>query len=233
MNLPEKIEGNKRWVVVFDEFQEINKLNGESFEKQLRAAIQFHKNVSYVFMGSKTHMLLNIFGDKSRAFYNIGKTVKVEKIQVSETIKFLKNRFADFNIELTKESAGYIIEVSENIPYYVQFLSAEIWQSKIGIEHSDNEKIKVKRQDIDDVVNRVIEAQSDYYIELYTNLSAYQKRVLFAISKSGSNIFSKEYSENYSLSTVSSTQRAVQKLIDLAIIKKNGEESLLSKMILT
>jgi len=74
----------------------------------------------------------------------------------------------------------------------------------------------------------VIEAQSDYYLELYTNLSAYQKRVLIAISKNGSNIFSKEYSEKHSLSTVSSTQRAVQKLIDLAIIEKNGEEYLYS-----
>ena len=32
INLPEKISGKEKWVVVFDEFQEINKLNGESFE---------------------------------------------------------------------------------------------------------------------------------------------------------------------------------------------------------
>ena len=243
VNLPEKMSGGKKWVVVFDEFQEINRLNGDNFEKRLRAVIQFHKNVSYVFMGSKTHLLLNMFRDKSRAFYNVGKIIKVEKIPEYETIKFLTKRFADFNITLTKDSAEYIINVSENIPYYIQFIAAEVWQTKVAVEHppSDspkvnykktdhtgliNEKTKIEKKDIDIAVNRLIDAQSDYYLELYSNLSSYQKKVLFAISESGSNIFSKEYAAKYGLSSGSSTQRAVQKIVDLAIVEKNGEEYL-------
>jgi hypothetical protein len=237
------MSGGKKWVVVFDEFQEINRLNGDNFEKRLRAVIQFHKNVSYVFMGSKTHLLLNMFRDKSRAFYNVGKIIKVEKIPEYETIKFLTKRFADFNITLTKDSAEYIINVSENIPYYIQFIAAEVWQTKVAVEHppSDspkanykktdhtgliNEKTKIEKKDIDIAVNRLIDAQSDYYLELYSNLSSYQKKVLFAISESGSNIFSKEYAAKYGLSSGSSTQRAVQKIVDLAIVEKNGEEYL-------
>jgi AAA+ ATPase superfamily predicted ATPase len=42
VNLPEKMAGGKKWVIVFDEFQEINRLNGDNFEQQLRAVIQFH-----------------------------------------------------------------------------------------------------------------------------------------------------------------------------------------------
>ena len=242
VNLPEKMSVGKKWVVVFDEFQEINRLNGDNFEKQLRAVIQFHKNVSYVFMGSKTHLLLNMFRDKSRAFYNVGKIIKVEKIPEDETIKFLTERFADFNLTLTKDSAEYIINVSENIPYYIQFIAAEAWQTKVAVEHPPiedsygkadhpgwiNEKTKIEKKDIDTAVNRLIDAQSDYYLELYSNLSSYQKKVLFAISESGSNIFSKEYTAKYGLSSGSSTQRAVQKIVDLAIVEKSGEEYLFS-----
>ena len=197
-------------------------------------------------MGSKTHLLLNMFRDKSRAFYNVGKIIKVEKIPEDETIKFLTERFADFNIILTKDSAKYIISVSENIPYYVQFIAAETWQTKVALEYPPlefvkgesygkadlpgriNEKTKIEKKDIDSAVNRLIDAQSDYYLELYSNLSSYQKKVLFAICESGSNIFSKEYTAKYGLSTGSSTQRAVQKIVDLAIVEKSGEEYLFS-----
>ena len=61
LNLPERIaesEG-KRFAVVFDEFQEIMRLNGGILEKQIRAAIQHHTHVSYLFAGSKTHMLID------------------------------------------------------------------------------------------------------------------------------------------------------------------------------
>jgi hypothetical protein len=196
-------------------------------------------------MGSKTHLLLNMFRDKSRAFYNVGKIIKVEKIPEDETIKFLTERFADFSITLTKDSAEYIINVAENIPYYIQFIAAEVWQTKVAVEHPPidspkanygnaeytgwiNEKTKIEKKDIDIAVNRLIDAQSDYYLELYSNLSSYQKKVLFAISESGSNIFSKEYTAKYGLSSGSSTQRALQKIVDLAIVEKSGEEYLFS-----
>ena len=86
----------------------------------------------------------------------------------------------------------------------------------------------VEEDDIDNAVNRLIDAQSDYYLELYSSLSDYQKKVLLAISENGSNIFSREYGEKYNLSPGSSTQRAVQKIIDLALIEKSGEKYLFS-----
>ena len=59
------------------------------------------------------------------------------------------------------------------------------------------------------------------YLELYNNLSHYQKRVLLAIVDSGDKIFSKQYTDKYSLSSVSSTQRAINKLRDEGIVEKD------------
>jgi hypothetical protein len=215
INLPEKISGKDKWVVVFDEFQEINKLNGESFEKQLRASIQFHKNVNYVFMGSKNHLLMNMFRDKSRAFYNIGKTVKIEKIPAAEMSVYLESRFKKSRIKITKETIEYILEITENIPYYVQYTASELWQNKI------TKKGEISREDVIKAVNRVIESQMDYYLEIYSNLTSNQKSLLIALSKAGGNIFSKEYMVSNNLSTVSSTQRSVQRLVESEIIEKH------------
>jgi len=219
INLPENWGSNKeKWVVVFDEFQEINKLNGDNFEKQLRANIQFHKNVTYIFMGSKTHLLLNMFKNKSRAFYNIGKFFKLEKIPETENIRFIKNRFNKFNISLSTELIIYLLEVTENIPFYVQFLASELWQKNISTGKS------IIKADIDKAIMGIITGQSDYYLELYNHLSQYQKRVLLALVESGDKIFSKKYSEKFSLSSASSTQRVINKLRDEGIVEK--EDSL-------
>lgn len=215
VNLPENWGSKKdRWIIVFDEFQEINKLNGDNFEKELRSIIQFHNNVTYLFLGSKTHLLLNMFRDKSRAFYNIGKFLKLDKIPEADNIEFIKSRFKQFNIEISGEQIGYILETTESIPYYVQFLASELWQNVISV------KKKINIEDIDKAVEGIIGSQSDFYLELYDKLSQYQKNVLLAIAESGVGIYSKKYADKFGLSSTSSTQRAVSKMYDEGIIEK-------------
>jgi hypothetical protein len=48
-----------------DEFQDISKLNGETFEALLRSKIQHHQNVNYLFLVSRTHILKNMFENKN------------------------------------------------------------------------------------------------------------------------------------------------------------------------
>ena len=216
LELPEKLYDNKRLIVVFDEFQEIEKLNGENFENQLRSVIQFHKNVSYVFMGSQTHLLLDMFQDKKRAFYNIGKLMRIEKIPEKEMKTYLKDRFVKTGLKISNQILDSMINISDNIPYYVQFLAFEIWQ----IAFLENAKIGEKI--LDKAIDKIINNQSDYYFELFEKISNYQKKLLLALIKENSNIFSKDFSEQYNMSSASSTQRAVNRLIMIGIIDKIG-----------
>ncbi|MBU0560648.1 MAG: AAA-like domain-containing protein [Bacteroidetes bacterium] len=217
VNLPEKWGSDKnRWIIVFDEFQEINKLSGDNFEKELRSLIQFHKNVTYLFFGSKTHMLLNMFRDKARAFYNIGKFIKLNKISEEDNSKFIRSRFQQFEINISDEQIGYILEATERIPFYVQFLCSELWQNVISVKNS------IETNDIDMAVEGILSSQSDFYLELYDKLSQYQKKVLLAIVESGMEVYSKHYADKFGLSTSSSTQRAVNKMHDEGIIEKEN-----------
>ncbi|MEA3499397.1 MAG: ATP-binding protein [Candidatus Marinimicrobia bacterium] len=216
LELPEKLYDNKRLVVVFDEFQEITKLNGENFENQLRSVIQFHENVSYVFMGSQTHLLLNMFQDKKRAFYNIGKLMRIEKIPKNEIKTYLKDRFEKSGLKISNQILDSIINISDNIPYYTQFLAFEIWQLAFL------ENVKINEKILDKAIDKIINNQTDYYVELFEKISNYQKKLLLALIKENSNIFSKDFSEKYNMSSVSSTQRAVNRLIEIGIIEKIG-----------
>ena len=223
INLPEKWgNANDKWIVVFDEFQEINKLNGDNFEKELRSLIQFHQNVTYLFLGSKTHLLLNMFLDKNRAFYNIGKFMKLEKISDSEYRKFIISNFQKFGISILESQINYMLEVTEGIPFYVQFLSSELWQYVITV------KKRVENKDIERAIQNILSSQTDYYFELFGKLSQYQKKLLLALKENGNEVFSKNYSDKFGLSSASSTQRALNKLILEGIVEKGNNRIVFS-----
>ena len=58
--------------LIVDEFQKIIELGGTQAESQIRAAIQRHKRVGYVFAGSKTRMLTAMTMDAASPFYRLG-----------------------------------------------------------------------------------------------------------------------------------------------------------------
>lgn len=215
LDLPKKLKNkNEKWVIVFDEFQEINRLNGDIVEKQFRSVLQFHQDIAYVFMGSKTHMMLNMFADKRRAFYNIGKLFKLDKIPAGEMMDYMKQTFRKEGFTFEENVFEKVLSYTENIPYYNQYLASQIWQAA-----REGEKV-IDDGLVETAVNRVLDNQSDYYFTLFDQLTAYQRNVLHALLQDRENIYSKEYTQKHGLSSVSSTQRAVTRLVELGIIEK-------------
>jgi len=214
INLPEKLAEEKRWIIVFDEFQEIERLNGESFEKELRASFQMHQNVSYVFMGSRKHLLTNIFTRKTRAFYNFGRLYKLDRIPEDELLVYLKKGFEKSGIKVDQGVYNGLISLAGNIPFYVQMLASVLWDRV-----ADKQEI-VTSAIFDEAVETSLWHQSDYYMTLLQELTAYQQKVLHAIAKENTGIFTKDYADRFYLSAGSSTQRALKSLIEKDILNK-------------
>jgi len=72
----------------------------------------------------------------------------------------------------------------------------------------------------DESVETSLWHQSDYYMTLLQELTAYQQKVLHAISKENTGIFTKDYADRFYLSAGSSTQRALKSLIEKDILNK-------------
>src|SRR4029079_32750 len=56
---------------LFDEFQHLVAEGGEAAERQLRAAVQRHRHLAYVFSGSQTRLLGGNTGDAPRALLEV------------------------------------------------------------------------------------------------------------------------------------------------------------------
>ena len=215
INLPEKLASiEHKWIVAFDEFQEITTLNGESFEKILRSCIQKHSNVSYIFFGSRTHLLKDMFNNRNRAFYNAAGLMNIDVIDKKESVKYVLSKFKQDDIEISSSAAEYLVSKVFLIPYYIQFLAAEVWQDVI------NTNRKVSLDTVDNAVNRIIQLKSDYYWELIGKQTPYRKKVLKALSEQPDEIFSTETTRKFDLGAVSSTQKALEVLIEQGIVDK-------------
>jgi len=219
LDLPEMMAGkNRRMIVFFDEFQEIKKLKSINFEALLRSKVQQQKKTNYLFFGSKTHLLKEMFNDKRRAFYNSAMQMSIGPLPQQDTIEFLHTKFALSNIGMEEESAKYLISVAAEIPHYIQFLASEIWQSLV------NSQTVITKAIIDESAQKIVALKSDYYMELFDRRSQNQKQLLKALTYERKNVFSADYINKYRLSTVSTVQRSVKELINVGIIERRGEE---------
>ena len=100
MHLPERLARKKknRFVIFFDEFQEISRLTKDhlSIERRLRATMQKQKNVSYVFAGSKQHLLEPMLLDETRPFYRMGQLRCLDLIPTKEYEPFIRKNCKAF-----------------------------------------------------------------------------------------------------------------------------------------
>lgn len=214
LDLPEKLAlKGQKIVVIFDEFQEITKFDKFGFENLLRSKIQ-QQNVNYLFLGSRTHLLIDMFTNKKRAFYNSASHLQLNTLPREETIVFLQQKFSGAGISIDKQTALSLIEEAGDIPYYIQLLAAEIWQYMITSQTLiTNETIKL-------CSTRIIVLKQDYYFELFDRQSITQKQLLKALVVSGDNVFSSEYAKRFRLSASSTIQKAILVLMESGIIDR-------------
>ena len=216
IDLPQKLSSDKKkWIIAFDEFQEVTKLNGENFEKLLRSCIQHHNNVSYLFLGSKTHILKDMFSNKNRAFYNAASVMSIGKIAKEKSIDYLKSRFALSGIVIKETVAEYILDASNNITYFIQFIAFEIWQ----LATLNGEK-EIKKGDVDHAIENIIVLKSDFYWEIINRQTSYRKKVLHALSCTGTELLSSKASKKYDLGASSTTQKALDSFLEDGIIER-------------
>lgn len=217
--LPQKmaVKGKKRWVVVMDEFQEASLISPKGcVERILRSVIQHHDRVSYIFMGSKRHLLHDIFMDVDRPLYKIAKSMPLKKIPDDEWFKFIHARFKTGDISVAKERVREILKNSESHPYFTQRLCYEVFELMKGA-HRD----VVEISDINEALDRCVKSQTYAFSVILDNCNVNQRQFLAALAEHGNaSVFSREFINKYDFGTGAFIQRAVSGLVDKGILEK-------------
>ena len=217
LNLPEKVAGGKRtFIIIFDEFQEIASLSGNApMEGVFRGCIQHHDSVRYVFLGSKTHLLKRMFCDHARPFYNSSRVLHLDKPPISESLRFVESRFSTSGVTIKGGELNKVLELSQNIPYYVQALSSEIFENVLARGGK-----KVEAADVDAAAESLVEMKREQYETSIEDLSTAQRRLLSALAASPIGRFDEPYRRRFGLGQSSTVHGALDKLLAKGYVEK-------------
>ena len=211
LDLPQKLlSGRSRAVVVFDEFQEVKDLlPNDGFERVMRSAIQSHRNVSYIFLGSRYHMLRRMFTDHNRPFYKSAVTILLGKPPVEESVRFVIDRFASAGKTIARDAAERLVGKIENIPYFIQQLGFETFRLA-----DDAHRKSVSSADVDSAFANLSCFNRDQYEQLMLTLSVSQKKLLIALAHEQTDEFGDVYRRRYALGVSSTVNSAKSKLME-------------------
>lgn len=216
--LPEKIAGKKGFVVIFDEFQEITKLNGGNIAAQIRAVIQHQRNVGYVFAGSKRDIIREMADSKDSPFYKIGPMMFLDKIKGAELKEFILEKFRKTKIGISVSAVDRVISIAEGIPYYTQMLAFEVWE--LGLK----QKRIINDEDVTYAYDQLVKQRETYFREKWSGLVLTQRKVLQAIARNdGAHLMSKGTMDKYNLGAVSTVSQAIAQLKKENIIDRDAE----------
>lgn len=218
------IKRKRQLIVVFDEFQEISTMN-LPIERSLRAKIQHHDKVTYCFMGSKRHLLDELFLDKNKPLYRIAKPVPLGKISAEKFKTFIRSRFKSVDMDIEAGLIEQILKITTCHPYYTQQLCHEIF----NISLSKKAKPTITPNDIELAKDKCISAQSYAYSTIWDGLAGKQKDLILALALNpGANIYSQEFLTEYDLGASATVQTAVKALEKKGLLDRQNSSYFIS-----
>ena len=214
-NLPEQIAKaqGKRFVVVLDEFQEILKLDGEELERQIRAAIQHHSNVSYLFAGSKSHMLIDMVSDQTRPFYQMGTLMTLDKIPREEFRSFIESKFIKSGKSISPSALNRILNESDNVPHYVQLLSFNLWDHFQGVS-------SIEDAHVEEALRITLRGQEPAYLTVWEGFTRHQRKTAKAVAAlKGRLLTAKETIRHFNLESASNAAKSLKSLTSKGVLR--------------
>jgi len=205
----------KTVVMVFDEFQQVAEYDDDLAERQLRSVIQHHKNVAYLFLGSRKHLLRSMFLDQSRPLYRSAMHYPIGPIETKHWQPFIAKRFRDANKTFDKPLIANLCERTQGHPFYTQHLCHVLW-SMIESGGSVDEK------SLDEAVAELLRRESHAYMTLWESLTKNEQRFLrgLAASETPPKTFSSDFTRQYGLRSASNAQRAAESLVANDVIER-------------
>jgi len=203
---PEKIH------IAFDEFQEITELRDRRLEGTFRSHIQFHQS-SYFFIGSRRHILLGMFSEKKRPFYQSAQLYEIKRLPHEELVEYLMDQFKIAGKKCPAKNAEKISALSWQYPYYAQKLALNVYEVSGKVVYG---------KDITRALEIMIDNETYFYQATLQALAPRQIALLRALAVEPIKIIlSNRYVNRHDLGSIGGVQAALKKLSQMDLIEKN------------
>jgi len=218
LEYPERasIKKKKQFVVIIDEFSDIVKYNGTEVEKAIRAVVQSHQRVGYIFSGSKRSVIRDMVKNKGRAFYRMGRIMELAPIPREMFAAFIETWFSKGGYNLSEGVIDLILKNGRDISYNIQRIAHNIW------EETRDTKI-VEKTSVGKAIETIVSQESMSFEALWDGLSQKQRELLVALARDDpESVYSRDFTERWRLGA-SSIQATLKALESKGIVEKEKQ----------
>ncbi len=199
-------EDGRRALVVFDEFQQVVAYAGEKAERQIRAVVQTHGHVGYVFAGSGTRMMTEMITSAARAFWQLGDPLYLRPIPRESFIPFLRRGLESTGARVDDAAIVRILDLSEDVPYNVQQLASRCWDHL-----RDGATRHLTGETVDEILRHLLSILHEGYLQRWLSLTLAQKRTFKIVIEEKGKLQLAEVSRRHGIPRTT-MQRALQLL---------------------
>ncbi|MBN2779261.1 MAG: ATP-binding protein [Bacteroidales bacterium] len=214
-NLLEKLSAKKKVICVFDEFQDIFRID-KSLDRILRTIMQGHQNVNYIFLGSEESMMKYIFEDVKSPFYHFGYLMNLSPISEDDFKNFISNRFKHSKVGILPEQIIEILGFTKSHPFYTQQLAFNVWNNIVLTENNKNKVIET--------IEQVVQKHDNDYERLWQNLNNTDRKLLKGLALLEMSPMTSEFGVYSGLRSTSTVLSSLKRLIQRSyLIKVDGK----------
>ena len=204
-------ELNKEMVIAIDEFQQIRKYPDVAMEATLRSIIQFMNNIHFIFCGSRKHMMVEMFTDARRPFFESTSFLYLHRISHESYKEFIIRQFRNHGREITEEAVDMILDWTKRHTFYTQKMCHTIFNIQ---------RRKIDRNDVNFAINRIFEEYEEKFLELRNLITSGQWNFLRAVAKEGvvEHPTAKDFLAKYKIGTPANARRCLESLIEKELL---------------
>lgn len=207
-------------IVAIDEFQQIaNYKEDKNVEALLRSHIQHLQHTNFIFAGSERHLLQQMFLESARPFYNSVSVLELEAIDKAEYERFAIDLFSKFGKKLLPGVSELVYRIFEGNTFYLQ----RVFNSAFS-NTPDGQTCSWST--VNDSITELLASFDTIFRELLSTLNDSQKQLIVAVANDGkaANVTSVAFVRKHALSSASSVQSAINRLIKRGILYRENQK---------
>ena len=198
-------------VMAIDEFQQIREYPEQNIEALLRTYIQQTHHLTFIYCGSKKHLMADIFANEKKPFYSSTAFISLDKISSESYFAFIKRQFNDNQRSISDEAVHFILEWTRRHTYFTQQLCHTVFA---------NGALSVNVDEVKVACEQLMKQGEAIYLQYRQMLTDKQWNFLIAMAKEGavSQITSSAFLNNYHIGTPSTSRRLADALCEKGLL---------------
>lgn len=190
--------------IVLDEFQEITEIDKSlAIEGLLRSYIQ-KMNCAFVFVGSRRRILLEMFNNRKRPFFQSAVSYELKTLPRKDLIAFINDRFKQAGKNIDSGLATEIVDRSSQHPYYTQKLCFFLF---------DLAQANTTGEDLSEAFQMTMDSEKALFESILSRLTAAQTILLTAIAQEPTKkLYAADYMKRHNLKSTGGIQLSLEVL---------------------